>query len=44
VQIAMLTGAPYTTLRDAIIAHPTMPEGLVLLLSSVPAKAPTRKK
>src|SRR5262245_35285981 len=39
VQIAMLAGVPYTALRDAIIAHPTMPEGLVHLLSSVPAKS-----
>ena len=39
VQTAMLTGAPYTTLRDAIIAHPTMPEGLVFLLLAVPAKS-----
>jgi pyruvate/2-oxoglutarate dehydrogenase complex dihydrolipoamide dehydrogenase (E3) component len=39
VQLAMLTGAPYTALRDAIIAHPTMPEGLTLLLHGVPAKS-----
>jgi len=39
VQTAMLTGAPYTTLRDAVIAHPTMTEGLVLLLLAVPPKA-----
>ncbi len=39
VQTVMLTGAPYTTLRDAIIAHPTMPEGLVFLLLAVPAKS-----
>jgi pyruvate/2-oxoglutarate dehydrogenase complex dihydrolipoamide dehydrogenase (E3) component len=38
VQTAMLVGAPYTTLRDAIIAHPTMSEGLVSLLMSVPTK------
>src|SRR5262249_52182517 len=29
VQIAMLTDAPYTTLRDPIIAHPTLPERLL---------------
>jgi pyruvate/2-oxoglutarate dehydrogenase complex dihydrolipoamide dehydrogenase (E3) component len=39
VQTAMLLGAPYITLRDAIIAHPTMPEGLVSLLAAVPAKS-----
>jgi pyruvate/2-oxoglutarate dehydrogenase complex dihydrolipoamide dehydrogenase (E3) component len=39
VQMAMLAGMPYTALRDAVIAHPTMPEGLILLLLGVPAKA-----
>ena len=39
VQMAMLAGLPYTALRDAIIAHPTMPEGLIFLLMAVPAKA-----
>jgi pyruvate/2-oxoglutarate dehydrogenase complex dihydrolipoamide dehydrogenase (E3) component len=38
-QLAILTGAPYTTLRDAVIAHPTMTEGFIFLLQSVPAKA-----
>jgi pyruvate/2-oxoglutarate dehydrogenase complex dihydrolipoamide dehydrogenase (E3) component len=38
VQIAMLSGTPYTVLRDAIIAHPTMSEGLIFLLYAVPAK------
>ena len=28
VQVAMLTGQPYTVLRDALFAHPTMTEGL----------------
>src|SRR5258707_9648345 len=28
VQTAMLGGLPYTVLRDAILAHPTMAEGL----------------
>jgi pyruvate/2-oxoglutarate dehydrogenase complex dihydrolipoamide dehydrogenase (E3) component len=37
VQTAMLGGLPYTALRDAIFAHPTAAEGLVFLLSSVPA-------
>jgi pyruvate/2-oxoglutarate dehydrogenase complex dihydrolipoamide dehydrogenase (E3) component len=39
VQIAMLAGLPYTTLRDAVITHPTLLEGLVGLFSSVPLKA-----
>lgn len=39
VQIAMLSGTPYTVLRDAVIAHPTMSEGLIFLLYAVPAKA-----
>jgi pyruvate/2-oxoglutarate dehydrogenase complex dihydrolipoamide dehydrogenase (E3) component len=39
VQTAMLAGLPYTTLRDAILAHPTMAEGLGSLLSNVPARS-----
>jgi pyruvate/2-oxoglutarate dehydrogenase complex dihydrolipoamide dehydrogenase (E3) component len=39
VQTAMLGGLPYTVLRDAIFTHPTVAEGLVFLLASVPAKA-----
>jgi pyruvate/2-oxoglutarate dehydrogenase complex dihydrolipoamide dehydrogenase (E3) component len=35
VQTAMLANMPYTTLRDAIFAHPTMNEGLGPLLSRV---------
>jgi pyruvate/2-oxoglutarate dehydrogenase complex dihydrolipoamide dehydrogenase (E3) component len=38
VQTAMLAGMPYTGLRDAIIAHPTMAEGLGPLFSNVPAR------
>lgn len=34
VQIAMLGRMPYTILRDAILAHPTIPEGLISLFSS----------
>jgi pyruvate/2-oxoglutarate dehydrogenase complex dihydrolipoamide dehydrogenase (E3) component len=37
-QMAILSGTPYTKLRDAVIAHPTMSEGFVFLLQSVPAK------
>lgn len=39
VQVAMLAGMPYTSLRDAIMTHPTMAEGLVGLFSAVPAIA-----
>jgi pyruvate/2-oxoglutarate dehydrogenase complex dihydrolipoamide dehydrogenase (E3) component len=35
VQTAILAHLPYTTLRDAILAHPTMAEGLGPLLSNV---------
>jgi len=38
VQTAMLAGMPYTGLRDAIIAHPTMAEGLGALFSNVSAR------
>jgi len=37
VQAAMLAGSPYTLVREAIIAHPTMAEGLNALFSKVPA-------
>jgi pyruvate/2-oxoglutarate dehydrogenase complex dihydrolipoamide dehydrogenase (E3) component len=36
VQTAMLANLPYSTLRDAILAHPTMAEGLGFLFSNVP--------
>jgi len=38
VQMAMLAGMPYPAVRDAIIAHPTMAEGLNKLLASVPPR------
>jgi len=34
VQLAMLAGLPYTTLRDAVISHPTVAEGLIVLFGS----------
>ena len=37
VQLAITAGLPYTTLRDSIITHPTLAEGLVSLFSAVPA-------
>jgi pyruvate/2-oxoglutarate dehydrogenase complex dihydrolipoamide dehydrogenase (E3) component len=36
VQIAMLAGIPYTALRDAVLTHPTLLEGLIPLFSAVP--------
>jgi pyruvate/2-oxoglutarate dehydrogenase complex dihydrolipoamide dehydrogenase (E3) component len=36
VQLAMLAGQPYTVLRDAMFAHPTMTEGLKALFMRVP--------
>jgi pyruvate/2-oxoglutarate dehydrogenase complex dihydrolipoamide dehydrogenase (E3) component len=39
VQTAMLAGLAYTGLRDAILTHPTMAEGLGVLLAGVPAMA-----
>jgi pyruvate/2-oxoglutarate dehydrogenase complex dihydrolipoamide dehydrogenase (E3) component len=38
VQLAMLAGLPYTVLRDAMFAHPTMTEGLKALFMSVPQR------
>ena len=37
IQTAMMAGLPYTALRDAIWAHPTLVEGLSPLFSSAPA-------
>ena len=38
VQTAMLAKLPYSTLRDAILTHPTMAEGLRSLLAGVPPR------
>jgi pyruvate/2-oxoglutarate dehydrogenase complex dihydrolipoamide dehydrogenase (E3) component len=38
VQTAMLAGMPYTGLRDAILTHPTMAEGLNVLFANTPAR------
>ena len=43
VQAAMLAGLPYTALRDAILTHPTMAEGLSVLLAGVPAMTETKR-
>jgi pyruvate/2-oxoglutarate dehydrogenase complex dihydrolipoamide dehydrogenase (E3) component len=37
-QTAMLGRLPYTVLRDAILTHPAMSEGLAQLLATVPAR------
>ena len=39
VQTAMLAKLPHSTLRDAILTHPTMAEGLGSLLGSVPPRS-----
>jgi pyruvate/2-oxoglutarate dehydrogenase complex dihydrolipoamide dehydrogenase (E3) component len=39
VQTAMVGRRPFTTLRDAIFAHPTMAEGLIYLLGQIESKA-----
>ncbi|HEX4458035.1 MAG TPA: mercuric reductase, partial [Polyangia bacterium] len=36
VQLAMLGNLPYTAIRDAVLTHPTLTEGLVQLFSSAP--------
>ena len=42
VQTAMIGRMPYTMLRDAIFTHPTMSEGLIALMASIPAKSAQR--
>jgi pyruvate/2-oxoglutarate dehydrogenase complex dihydrolipoamide dehydrogenase (E3) component len=37
VQMAMIAGLPYTAMRDAVLAHPTLVEGLIPLFSSAPS-------
>jgi pyruvate/2-oxoglutarate dehydrogenase complex dihydrolipoamide dehydrogenase (E3) component len=37
VQIAMIAGSPYPALRDAVLTHPTLAEGIGVLFSSEPA-------
>jgi len=39
VQTAIIAALPYTRLRDAVLTHPTMAEGLGFLLASVPARS-----
>jgi pyruvate/2-oxoglutarate dehydrogenase complex dihydrolipoamide dehydrogenase (E3) component len=42
VQTAMLGKLPHTLLRDAILAHPTIAEGLTVLFAAVPARSRAR--
>jgi pyruvate/2-oxoglutarate dehydrogenase complex dihydrolipoamide dehydrogenase (E3) component len=37
VQIAMMGGLPYIALRDAVLAHPTLVEGLHMLFAAAPS-------
>jgi hypothetical protein len=37
--VLMLAGAPYRWLADAILAHPTMAEGLGMLFSNLPRRS-----
>jgi pyruvate/2-oxoglutarate dehydrogenase complex dihydrolipoamide dehydrogenase (E3) component len=37
VQMVMVAGLPYTALRDAVLTHPTLAEGLILLFSAAPS-------
>ena len=37
VQVAMVGGMPYTALRDAMLTHPTLVEGLIPLFTSSPS-------
>jgi pyruvate/2-oxoglutarate dehydrogenase complex dihydrolipoamide dehydrogenase (E3) component len=39
VQIAMIAGLPYTALREAILTHPTLIEGLNFLFASLPSES-----
>ncbi len=39
-QMAMLGDLPYQRVRDAVITHPTMAEGLNLIFDSVAAQLP----
>ena len=44
VQTAMLADLPYARLRDAILAHPTMAEGLGALFAQVPPRSVQNRK
>jgi pyruvate/2-oxoglutarate dehydrogenase complex dihydrolipoamide dehydrogenase (E3) component len=38
VQIAMIGGMPFTAVRNAVLTHPTLLEGLIPLFSAVPER------
>lgn len=38
VQVAMIAGLPYAAVRDAVLTHPTLAEGLIPLFSSQPSE------
>jgi pyruvate/2-oxoglutarate dehydrogenase complex dihydrolipoamide dehydrogenase (E3) component len=38
VQVAMIANLPYTALRDAVLTHPTLLEGLIGLFSAIPPR------
>jgi pyruvate/2-oxoglutarate dehydrogenase complex dihydrolipoamide dehydrogenase (E3) component len=42
VQVAMIAGLPYTALRDAVLTHPTLVEGLIPLFSSLASTQSSR--
>ena len=45
VQTAMLGGRPYMLLRNAVLTHPTMAEGLNALFATIPAaESPSRQR
>lgn len=44
VQIAMLAALPYTALRNAVLTHPTLVEGLIQLFSSPPSVPATESE
>jgi len=44
VQVAMIAGLPYSALSDAIIAHPTLAEGIGPLFGSAPEVIDVRQE
>jgi hypothetical protein len=44
VQVAMLANLPYQKLRDAILTHPTMAEGLGSLFENVPPRSASARR
>ena len=42
VQMAMVAGVPYGRLANAVLAHPTIAEGLSMLLANVPRRSVQR--